>query len=96
MLWHNPTTGNAEIWKIANNQWAGSVSLGTHNTDWQPAGVGDFNGDGTSDILWYNPTTGATEILEDRERPMGRQREPRFAQHRLAAGGPGRFQSRRV
>ena len=30
VLWYNPSTRDAEIWKIANGQWAGSVDLGTH------------------------------------------------------------------
>jgi VCBS repeat protein len=29
---------------------------------YQPSLVGDFNGDGTSDIAWYNPTTNNIEI----------------------------------
>ena len=39
-------------------QLAGSPNLGTFSPAWSVAGVGDFNGDGTSDILWRNPTSG--------------------------------------
>jgi hypothetical protein len=45
-----------------NGQWAGSVDIGTHPAGWTPAGVGDFNHDGTSDILWREASTGHTEI----------------------------------
>jgi hypothetical protein len=38
--------------------WAGSPDLGSRPAPWQVAGVGDFNGDGTSDILWRNSSTG--------------------------------------
>jgi subtilisin-like proprotein convertase family protein len=38
--------------------WAGSPDLGVRAPSFQPAGIGDFDGDGTSDILWRNPTTG--------------------------------------
>ena len=36
---------------------AGSVDTGTHPAGYYPAGFGDYNNDGTDDILWYNPTT---------------------------------------
>jgi len=35
--------------------------LGSRGPDWRPAGVGDFDADGTSDILWQNTTTGALD-----------------------------------
>jgi hypothetical protein len=34
-----------------------SVSPGNHPAGYQVVGVGDFTGNGTSDILWQNPTT---------------------------------------
>jgi hypothetical protein len=46
------TTGDVDIWKISNGQWAGSVDDGPHPAGWQPLGAGDFNLDGTSDIAW--------------------------------------------
>ena len=36
----------------------GRVSPGAPGNDWQVAGIGDFNADGTSDILWYNVNSG--------------------------------------
>ncbi|MGB9365221.1 MAG: FG-GAP-like repeat-containing protein [Xanthobacteraceae bacterium] len=62
VVWYNVATRNVDLWKIANGQWAGSVSLGTHPPGWQPAGSGDLNGDGTSDVLWYNPSTGNADL----------------------------------
>ena len=38
--------------------WAGSPDLGSRPAPWQVVGTGDFNGDGTSDILWRNSVTG--------------------------------------
>ena len=55
VLWYNVATGRADVWKIANGQWAGSVDLGSHPAGWQPVGYGDLNGDGTGDLVWYNP-----------------------------------------
>src|SRR5204863_256090 len=57
VLWFNPGTGEVDLWKIANVQWAGSVDIGAHPAGCQPAGIGDFNHDGTSDILWFNAAT---------------------------------------
>jgi autotransporter-associated beta strand protein len=42
-------------------QWAGSLDLGSHGVGWQIGGVGDFNHDGTSDVLWHNTTTGQVD-----------------------------------
>ena len=36
--------------------------IGSHPLGYQVAGTGDFNHDGTDDVLWYNPTNGKTEI----------------------------------
>ena len=38
-----------------------STDLGTRGADWRVAGVGDFDGDGTSDIMWQNTRTGALD-----------------------------------
>ena len=36
---------------------AGSTDIGTHPVGYQIVASGDFNHDGTSDILWFNPVT---------------------------------------
>ncbi len=54
ILWYNASTGDADEWLINNGQWTGSIDLGTHPGNFQIAGVGDFNGDGTKDILWHS------------------------------------------
>jgi hypothetical protein len=44
--------------------WAGRTILGTEaylrtvELSWQIVGTGDFNGDGTTDILWRHASTG--------------------------------------
>lgn len=68
ILWQNSTTGAVTEWLgtsnggfTSNQAIAGSNGLGS---GWQIAGVGDFNGDGISDVLWRNTTTGyVTEWL---------------------------------
>ena len=54
-------SGNAEVWLIANGHWSASYDLGSHPTGWSPAGVGDFNSDGFSDILWREVATNRVE-----------------------------------
>jgi VCBS repeat-containing protein len=41
--------------------WAGTIDLGTHGGNYQIVGTGDFDGDGTSDVIWRNPTTGQVD-----------------------------------
>jgi hypothetical protein len=48
-----------DIWELnSNGQWQASVSPGGHPAGYQVIGVGDFTGDGTTDILWNNSSTG--------------------------------------
>lgn len=42
--------------------WTKSVDPGAHPPGWLPAGNGDFNGDGTTDLAWFNATTGDIDI----------------------------------
>ena len=48
-----------DIWELdSTGHWMASVSPGNHPAGYTVAGVGDFTGTGTSDILWYNASTG--------------------------------------
>ena len=61
VLWTNSSGGavQTDIWELGSNgQWINSVSPGSHPAGYQVAGVGDFTGNGTSDILWQNTSTG--------------------------------------
>jgi Subtilase family/FG-GAP-like repeat len=64
ILWHN-TNGNTSIWLMTASgtqvQVSSTTDLGFVPTSWSVAVTGDFNGDGTSDILWRN-TNGDTSI----------------------------------
>jgi hypothetical protein len=65
IVWRNATTGDNVIWRITDinaimpfsGAYIASVSL-----DWHIAGLGDFNGDGRSDILWHDWATGGNAL----------------------------------
>ena len=61
ILWFNNTTRQALVWLITRDGksffFSASPAL-TPPPPWQVQETGDFNGDGTSDILWLNPMTG--------------------------------------
>ncbi|MGB9366692.1 MAG: FG-GAP-like repeat-containing protein [Xanthobacteraceae bacterium] len=42
--------------------WTRSLDVGPHPAGWLPGGIGDFNGDATSDLAWFNSTTGNVDI----------------------------------
>jgi hypothetical protein len=60
LLWYNPTSGQVGEWLIQNGAVQSFTALGNvaPGSGWNYAGMGDFNGDGTPDLLWYNPTSG--------------------------------------
>src|SRR5213080_3678649 len=64
ILWRNSSTGENYIWLMNGLSTAsqGSVNFVDPASGWQVRGVGDFDGDGTSDLLWRNISTGENYI----------------------------------
>ncbi|KAK6020145.1 type I secretion target GGXGXDXXX repeat-containing domain protein, partial [Ostertagia ostertagi] len=54
-----PLDGRVAEWQMNGTAITSDVVLGNPGTVWQVADVGDYNGDGKSDILWRNSSTGA-------------------------------------
>jgi hypothetical protein len=57
ILWRNNVTGQVSEWlSKAGAGYSGFTApiLATVDSSWKIQGVGDFNGDGLSDILWRN------------------------------------------
>jgi VCBS repeat-containing protein len=63
ILWMNTKSGQVDEWVMRDGRWTASIDHGaTHgSTNWQIAGTGDFNHDGTSDVLWRNQATGQVD-----------------------------------
>ena len=60
LLWLQPS-GEVTLWNVKSDTSYKSFDLansGAPASGWQVAGTGDFNGDGTGDILWINPAQG--------------------------------------
>jgi len=57
LVWENTTTGQCAIWLLKNGVFSGSFYLPTVPVTWRIAGVGDFNGDGNSDLVWEDTST---------------------------------------
>ena len=51
------------LWESTSTSAYAYDVLGTVDSTWAVAGVGDFNGDGLADILWRN-SSGATALWE--------------------------------
>ncbi|QIR36614.1 VCBS repeat-containing protein [Tolypothrix sp. PCC 7910] len=61
LLWRNNQTGENVIWEtnsvLPNNVFFSGKALKTLDLNWQSS-IGDFNGDGKTDIFWHNNATG--------------------------------------
>jgi hypothetical protein len=61
VLWRNKDTGLVGAWlldKGTGDYSSWSSVAGAAIGEWEISGVGDFNGDGTDDVLWYNTQSG--------------------------------------
>jgi murein DD-endopeptidase MepM/ murein hydrolase activator NlpD len=65
VLFRDFNNGNNSIWGFANTTHTGDTSFPNYvPSEWKVAGMGDFNGDGHSDIYWRNSKTGQNVIWE--------------------------------
>src|SRR5262249_20213598 len=59
-------TGEFELYDIGNNQITSAFNIGTVGLTFQVAGFGDFNRDGSTDMILRNSNTGQFEVYDIR------------------------------
>ncbi|MBR0757377.1 VCBS repeat-containing protein [Bradyrhizobium jicamae] len=66
LLFLNSTTHGVAIWEMNGTQVTANPQIGIMNaaSGWHFADVGDFNGDGKSDLLFLNDTTGGVAVWQ--------------------------------
>jgi hypothetical protein len=64
MMLRDATSGQFELYDIANNQITSTFNIGTVGLDFQVAGFGDFNQDGSTDMMLRNRNTGQFELYD--------------------------------
>src|SRR6266511_4014821 len=66
VLWRQDGSGQVYVWEMNGQQVQaeGTVAHAPVTTDWHVQGVGDFNGDGDSDVLWRQDGSGQIYVWE--------------------------------
>ncbi|MEX2393336.1 MAG: VCBS repeat-containing protein, partial [Actinomycetota bacterium] len=71
IAWHNAGTGRVMIWYLSGadgDTLTSSTTVTRANgidwpaTQWKPVGAGEFNRDGTPDLLWHNTSNGSLVV----------------------------------
>jgi hypothetical protein len=52
IFWRNTVTGETGLWIVSGTKISQSVDFGVVPLNWKIAGIGDFDGNGSFDILW--------------------------------------------
>jgi hypothetical protein len=54
IFWRNSTTGDVAMWVLNGSQITKQVDFGIVPLNWTIAGIGDFDGNGSTDLLWQD------------------------------------------
>lgn len=105
ILWYNSSTGETQFWYMDKHKLVGRRTVLEENGCaalasplFSIAGTGDFDGDGSADILWRNSSTGELQIwfmdghtLADRKMVLAEDGKAVHAGSSLAIAGTGDF-----
>jgi len=61
-IYWRDSAGDLAIWQVSGGQVTASSGLGNVASNWQIAGLGDFDGDGVTDILFRDTSSGTVAI----------------------------------
>ena len=59
-------SGQVVIWEMDGAQIVSNQSVATPGNDWHVQDVGDYNGDGRSDVLWRNDSGQVVGLGDER------------------------------
>jgi hypothetical protein len=64
VIWEEPVVGWAQVWYLTCPPCSppDAASNLTEANPWNIVGIGDFNGDGTPDVVWQDPVSGAVQV----------------------------------
>jgi hypothetical protein len=63
LLWHNGSTGEAQVWYMNGSTPINFGSLvNTLSSEWDLVGSGDFDRDGKTDLIWHNGASGEVRV----------------------------------
>jgi len=54
-------SGEVDTWLIGNGHLIGGTGVTSVSSAWQFVGTGDFNGDGSTDVMWRNSVSGEVD-----------------------------------
>lgn len=80
-VWRNRTTGAMSVWFIASNGLTVNTDTGSLppvSFNWKAAGTGDFDGDGSVDLLWQDRYNGAVMIWKMNGASLSQQTYPQL------------------
>ncbi|HEY0141501.1 MAG TPA: FG-GAP-like repeat-containing protein [Thermoanaerobaculia bacterium] len=67
LVWRSSISSVTTLWRMNGTTVAGTITLPSEPSTpagsiWSVAGIGDFNSDGTADLLWRSPSTNAVAV----------------------------------
>jgi hypothetical protein len=65
ILWHHAASGQVNVWLLNGTTVIGNPNLNWNvpgSSGWEIKGTGDFNRDGSTDILWHHAASGQVNV----------------------------------